>query len=54
MGRKNENLEGDPIEGTVYGADLTSTYTDGRIGKYIERLDEVDPASQRFPKRVIE
>lgn len=43
------------IEGTVKGVDLTSTYTDGGVGKYIiERLDDVDLASQRFPRLVIE
>ncbi len=43
------------IEGTVYGVDLTSTYTDGGVGKYIiERLDDLDLASQRFPRLVIQ
>lgn len=43
------------IEGTVHGVDFTSTYPDGAVGKYvIERLDEVDMASQRFPRLVIE
>lgn len=45
----------DHIEGTVHGVDLTSTYTDGAVGKYIiDRLDDVELASQRFPRLVIE